>query len=183
MTRVDDLADADDQPPLMMLRDPAHRVDRRTVGYWRCLVVLGAAALAAAAGGLAVVLVTAGAPSGLVVGVTTAVGVAVLVGTVPAAVALPRWWYRVHRWEVTPTAIYVRRGWLRTVWAVVPAARLQSVDTVADPIAHRFGVAHVVVRTAGGRRFVIRGVGTDTALRISDGLVDIAWADGAGDGS
>ncbi|MFF1946110.1 PH domain-containing protein [Rhodococcus qingshengii] len=170
-------------PPTVVLRDPAHQVDRRTVGYWRSQVVLCGLAGAATVAGLTVVLVTVGVASRFVASTATFVGAIVLAGTGVAAVILPRWWYRIHRWEVTPTAIYVKSGWVRKVWAVAPVGCLQSVDTVADPLARWFGVAHVIIRTATGHQFVIRGIAADKAVSVSDNLVDLAWADGGCDAS
>ena len=41
--------------------------------------------------------------------------VALAVITLVDMVVVPRWRYAVHRWEVTPTAIFTRSGWVTNV--------------------------------------------------------------------
>ncbi|WP_461211595.1 PH domain-containing protein, partial [Desulfocurvus sp. DL9XJH121] len=67
---------------------------------------------------------------------------AVLIAVVglPAVLALPRWWFRVHRWEVTDTAVYTRTGWFWQEWRVAPLSRIQTVDTRRGPLEQRFGL-------------------------------------------
>ncbi|NEE19248.1 PH domain-containing protein, partial [Streptomyces sp. SID7499] len=47
-----------------------------------------------------------------------------------AAVLLPLWWFRTHRWEITEDAVYVRTGYFRQEWRIAPMSRIQTVDTV-----------------------------------------------------
>jgi membrane protein YdbS with pleckstrin-like domain len=59
---------------------------------------------------------------------------------VPLTLALPRWWYRLHRWEVTDAAVHTRSGYFWQEWRVAPMSRIQTVDTQRGP------------RPRGGRR-------------------------------
>lgn len=68
-----------------------------------------------------------------------------------AVLTLPRWWFRVHRWEVTGTAVYTRTGWFWQEWRVAPLSRIQTVDTRRGPVEQRFGLATVVVTTASAK--------------------------------
>src|SRR5204863_83888 len=34
----------------------------------------------------------------------------------PLTLVLPRWWYRLHRWEVTDAAVYTRSGYFWQEW-------------------------------------------------------------------
>ncbi|WP_347353490.1 PH domain-containing protein [Intrasporangium sp.] len=64
------------------------------------------------------------------------------------ALVMPRWRYRVHRWEATPEAIYTQRGWLNQERRIAPVSRVQTVDLHRGPIAQAFGLASVTVTTA-----------------------------------
>lgn len=125
-----------------VLREPAHRVSRRAVLMWtiEALVVL-------------VVLLCgqvvwwffddAGSrtPHWVVGGVWLVVGAAY-------AVVMPRWRYRVHRWEATPRAIYTQSGWLWQERRIAPLGRVQTVDLQRGPIAQLLGLAAVTITTA-----------------------------------
>src|SRR6202007_469310 len=65
----------------------------------------------------------------------TAVGVVVFV------VIVPLWRYRVHRWEISPQAVYTRSGWLIQERRIAPISRVQTVDTYRGPIDRMFGLA------------------------------------------
>lgn len=78
--------------------------------------------------------------------------VAVLAIVVPVAVAativVPRWRYRVHRWEVTDEAVYTRVGWLTQESRVAPISRVQTVDTERGPLERMLDLSTVTVTTA-----------------------------------
>jgi membrane protein YdbS with pleckstrin-like domain len=61
---------------------------------------------------------------------------------------MPRWRFRVHRWETTDDAVYTSRGWLNQEWRVAPLSRIQTVDTERGPLQQLFGLATVTVTTA-----------------------------------
>ena len=42
-------------------------------------------------------------------------------------VVMPQWRYRVHRWEVTPEAVYTQTGWFNQERRIAPIVRIQSV--------------------------------------------------------
>lgn len=133
-----------DGVPDLDLRRPAHLVSRRARAYWtiralpgwllaglvEALALLGAEAPGAAAG-------------------------PVVAGTVVLALAhltvMPQWRYRVHRWEITDTAVYTQAGWLRQERRIAPIARVQTVDTQRGPVEQIFGLANVTVTTASAR--------------------------------
>jgi uncharacterized protein len=126
------------------LRPPRHPVDPRAVGWWTTdLVLLFAPPIL-----LLVLLGALIAPARfwlfLPAAVLTAAGLAMVL-------ALPRWWFRVHRWEVTDTAVYTRTGFFWQEWRVAPLSRIQTVDTRRGPVEQRFGLATVVVTTASAR--------------------------------
>lgn len=70
---------------------------------------------------------------------------ATYVGVVPA------WRYRVHRWEVTDTAVYTQTGWWARERRIAPMSRIQTVDYAEGAIARLFGLASVTVTTASSK--------------------------------
>jgi membrane protein YdbS with pleckstrin-like domain len=64
---------------------------------------------------------------------------------------MPQWRYRVHRWEITDTAVYTQSGWLNQERRIAPIVRVQTVDTQRGPFEQIFGLANVTVTTASAR--------------------------------
>jgi membrane protein YdbS with pleckstrin-like domain len=130
------VADAD---PLR-LREPARRVDPRARLMWR---------LGAATEGVFTLLVAV-----VVMAVWDAVGlrwwlIALLaVGFATYAVVVPEWRWRVHRWEVTDTAVYTQTGWWSRERRIAPMSRIQTVDLAEGPVERAFRLATVTVTTA-----------------------------------
>ena len=62
---------------------------------------------------------------------------------VPRDRLMPRWRFRVHRWEATATAVYTQSGWLNQERRIAPVARIQTVDTQRGPFERVFGLANV----------------------------------------
>jgi membrane protein YdbS with pleckstrin-like domain len=61
---------------------------------------------------------------------------------------MPRWRYRIHRWEITADAVFVRSGWLTQETRVAPIARLQTVDSRRGFLHRIYGLTTVTVTTA-----------------------------------
>ncbi len=129
---------ADTDP--LRLREPARRVDPRARLMWR---------LGAATEGAFTLLVAV-----VVMAVWDAVGlrwwlVALLaVGFAAYAVVVPEWRWRVHRWEVTDTAVYTQTGWWSRERRIAPMSRIQTVDLAEGPVERAFRLATVTVTTA-----------------------------------
>ena len=124
------------------LRAPANRVSRKAIWYWTInaaifwLVVIGAQVLG-------VVISSPNVPGWLAVTLT----ISVILGICYVAI-MPTWRYRVHRWEITPDAVYTQSGWLNQEWRVAPISRIQTVDAERGPIEQLFGLSKVTVTTA-----------------------------------
>jgi len=87
------------------------------------------------------------------------------------AVVVPQWRYRVHRWEVSPTAVYTQRGWWARERRIAPMSRVQTVDFAQGPLARLFGLASVTVTTASAAGpLQIEGLDRDVALALTDEL-------------
>jgi membrane protein YdbS with pleckstrin-like domain len=152
------------------LRPPRNQVDRRAVRWWlvQTLLLVGVPVLAlvvlgSVISGARLVLLLCGA------------GIAVL--GLPLAILLPFWWYRVHRWEVTESAVYTRTGFFWQEWRVVPMSRIQTVDTQRGPLEQAFGLATVSVTTASARGAVqIQGLDHELAADLAQQLTETTQA-------
>lgn len=149
------------------LRPPNNRLNERAVNWWRTQCLLTAAVPAA-------VLAVLGA---FVEPARTwlMVPAAVIAGAGLAATAFfPAWWYRVHRWEVTDEAVYVRTGALWQEWRIAPMSRIQTVDTVRGPLEQAFRLATVTVTTASAKGAVrIEGLDHEVAAELAQRLTRI----------
>ena len=88
---------------------------------------------------------------------------------------VPVWRYRVHRWEISPQAVFTRTGWLVQQRRIAPISRVQTVDTYRGPLDRLFRLANVTVTTASSAGAVhIVGLDNDVADRAVEQLTDIA---------
>ena len=149
------------------LREPSQRVSPRARLMW---------ATAAGIEGVVVVavLIVAGPIAdwlpipGWVIALAAAVVAAYVVG-------MPLWRYRVHRWEVTGTAVYTQTGWWVRERRIAPMSRIQTVDHAEGAIARLFGLATVTVTTASAAGALeIEGLDRARALVLVDELTLMA---------
>jgi membrane protein YdbS with pleckstrin-like domain len=145
----------------VQLRAPAHLVSSRARWYWTVRGLLGWLGLGAVEVGA-----LAAAPA------AAAAGVAIVTAVIAVAhlVVMPQWRYRVHRWEITDSAVYTQSGWFTQERRIAPIARVQTVDTERGPLEQLFGLANVTVTTASARG-PIKIHALD--VRVADGAV--AW--------
>jgi len=125
----------------MQLRDPAHHVSPRAIVFWTVRAAPGWLLVLA---GQSLWLVASRDHEGLR---AAALAVTVLFASAHLIV-MPRWRYRVHRWEVTDNAVYTQSGWLSQERRIAPISRIQTVDTERGPLGQLFGLANVTVTTA-----------------------------------
>ncbi|MCM0621315.1 PH domain-containing protein [Nocardioides bruguierae] len=158
-----------------VLREPAHRLHRRAVLAWY-LGEAGAAVL-----GAAVVLVAAWLlPDRFV---PDWLPWALIALDVAAAAVVPPWRYRVHRWEVTDTAVYTQTGWWTRERRIAPLSRVQTVDLEQGLVDRLLGLAEVRVTTASAAGALrIPALDRATAERLAQDLTRAAEAIG-GDGT
>lgn len=124
-----------------VLRAPAHQVSPRAVAFWTVSALIGDAFLVV--GALVAWLVVPGAPGwvGLVVLLLALLAVA-------HVVLMPRIRFRVHRWEVTDTAVHTREGWIGRQSRIAPISRVQTVDSRQGALMRLFDLASITVTTA-----------------------------------
>src|SRR5699024_1208617 len=136
-----------DNTEALRLRPPRHRVSGRAVWWWttRSLVV---------------VLPTIAAPAVSMIFVDVqparmwlliAAGTLALLGLL-VTVVMPQWRYRVHRWEITDTAVYTSSGWIWQEWRVAPMSPGQKDGTRRGPLPRLFGPSIVTVNPASAAR-------------------------------
>ena len=100
-----------------------------------------------------------------------------LAGVVLLACATGTWLgyrrWKFSGWKLDATGLHVRRGrwWQREV--LVPRSRVQHLDIERGPIERHFGLATLVVHTAGSRVHALRqpGFADADAIALRDALV------------
>ncbi len=157
------------------LREPAHQVSPRAVPYWRLGAALGAVifvGLTVAAYVVVPMLTDSGRPwwATLLLAVLVVVEVAYVV-------AMPSIRYRVHRWEVTDTAIHTRSGWITRETRIAPLSRVQTVDSQQGALMRLFKLSTLVVTTASAAGpLTIVGLDQEEAKHVVADLVAITGA-------
>jgi len=97
--------------------------------------------------------------------------VLVAVAALAYVVVMPTWRYRVHRWEVTATAVYTQTGWWVRERRIAPMSRIQTVDHAEGAVARLFGLATVTVTTASAAGALeIVGLPRERALALVEEL-------------
>lgn len=151
-----------------------HRADPRAVDADRCanwwssgvvIVVLFAAFVA---------ILMAWSPSLLDTIVIGAVLGVVAIGATVLGYWYPRRFYQTYAYRLRPEWIEVRKGICFRRVIAVPRARIQHIDVARGPIARSYGIAKVVLHTAGSMYsdVTIEGLAAETAFRIRDKLIE-----------
>lgn len=94
------------------------------------------------------------------------------------------WWrppraYRAWGYRIDEKALEIRSGLLFERIRLLPLTRLQHVDIERGPFERKFGLASLVLHTAGTHSSSIRipGLDADEARRLRDHLVEIGGDD------
>ncbi len=152
------------------------RLDSRVVGLWRLThaILMGFLLLAIAVGGVFVGL-AAGGLWPIVLGVWL-----LLAGlSVWLCAWYPRRAYAAWGYRIDAKVLETRSGILVRVTRLLPLPRLQHVDLQRGPFERAFGLASLILHTAGTREavLVIPGLDADHAVRLRDHLVKIGGDD------
>jgi membrane protein YdbS with pleckstrin-like domain/ketosteroid isomerase-like protein len=154
----------------LTLRAPRHRVSRKAIPFWTARALAGWLVVAVAQ--VVWWLSTDGHR-----GHHAAALIATAIVATVHVIAMPRWRYRVHRWEVAAEAVYTRAGWLHQESRIAPISRIQTVDSERGPLQQLFGLANVTVTTASAAGpLEIEGLDRDAAQRLVDSLTTAAQA-------
>ena len=153
-----------------VLREPAHRVSPRAVPYWRLSAAIGDVVLVVAA-----VVAYVAVPN--VPGWMLLLVLLVVAGAVAHVVLMPQIRYRVHRWEVTDTAVHTRSGWIGRETRIAPISRVQTVDSRQGALMRPFGLASITVTTASAAGpITVDCLDADTAREVVARLTAITAA-------
>ncbi|HEV7979695.1 PH domain-containing protein [Amycolatopsis sp.] len=153
------------------LRLPRNKVSPRAKAYWFVRALIGWIVLFAAE--LVWFLTGDDANAGLHV---TGLVVTVVVAAAHLVI-MPRWRFAVHRWEITPDAVYTRSGWIDQEWRIAPVSRIQTVDSERGVLQRLFGLSDLTVTTASSAGALkIHGLDVEVAQRAADELTGNAVA-------
>jgi membrane protein YdbS with pleckstrin-like domain len=151
--------------------DAPQRLDPRSVtvgriGGWIVVCILAGLTLP----GSLVALVVNG---GLGPSFATVAALALIAGAGGLAHAAPTWHYRYTWYRVDADGIEIGRGrfWQRLI--TVPHARVQHIDVVRGPLERRFGLATLIIYTAGHAHSDVKveGLSHEAALGLRERLV------------
>jgi uncharacterized protein len=136
-----------------------------------------------------------GAVLGLIAGLGSGVAVtqlidpwsirlAVLVPAIPLLAMAGAWlgrarWRRT-RWKLDVRGFHVRRGWLWRTEILIPRTRVQHLDIERGPLERHFGLATLIVHTAGSQTAALQqsGLADADAVALRDALIPAASRDG-----
>ncbi len=151
------------------LRDPAYLVDPAAVSYWALKSLIGGLIGWAFVFGIYSFAI----PDSWRVWAGP-LAIAFVVWDVVELAVVPQLRYRVHRWEVTSSAIYTRSGWLSLEQRIAPLSRVQTVDSERGPLMRMFKLASITVTTASAAGpLTIECLNTDVADRVVADLTEI----------
>ena len=155
----------EDASPSPAVEAPASRLDPRVVTVWRL-----------SAGLVSLLLVAAAGAALLALGWSLVWLIPFLAFAFYETVALPAKRYRGWSYRVGEDDLRLTRGVLWRNASVVLHSRIQHVDTRQGPLERAFGLATVVVYTAGtvGAMVAIPGVEAAEAERLRDRLAALS---------
>lgn len=152
------------------LRPPKNRFDPRTLPWWRVQIAITTAIVAVPLTVLGLLILPA-RPWLLI-----PAALSLLIGLM-SAIIMPTWWYRVHRWEITDTAVYSLTGYFWRTWRIAPMSRIQTVDTTRGPVQRSFGLSTLVVTTASSAGAVtLQGLDHEQAAHLAEQLTELTDA-------
>jgi membrane protein YdbS with pleckstrin-like domain len=152
------------------LRQPEHRVERRSILWWTLRVLLLALVVL---GGLLILYSAVESVRPWIEPVLWTVAAIFAVNLI----VMPTWRYLVHRWESTENAVFALKGWWLREWRIIPVSRIQSVDVVRGPLQQMLGLATLKVTTASPEGSVkIVGLDAELATRVAGEITAITQA-------
>ena len=151
------------------VREPAWSLSRSAIGLWVTEGILSSLGI-----GIAAVLFVVFVPDdadGFLPLLRLLLPIAAALWAIATVGIRPWFRFRVHRWEVTPDAVYTLSGWLTRTWTLVPISRIQTVDVTRGVLQQLFGLSSVAVLTASSQGTVrVWHLEADVAQRVADDL-------------
>jgi membrane protein YdbS with pleckstrin-like domain len=153
-----------------------HMLDPRAVKLWRAanLISSGVLLLVLLLGALPVALKLPALGSWLLGGWAIIALVCVLLSW-----HRPPRVFRAWQWRIDARVLEIRSGLLFQRTRLLPLSRLQHVDLERGPLERRFGLASLVLHTAGthSASITIPGLDANEAVSLRDHLVEIGGDD------
>ena len=150
------------------MKQPAHGIDRRAIGWWMLQSTMI----------FVPILIGFGVAGWFFDAIRPALPWAFALAAAFWLVGVfvePFWRFRVHRWETTDTAVYARTGWVVREWRAAPLSRVQTVDATQGPLEQMLGLSTLSITTASSSGAVeISGLSRQTADRVAHELTEIA---------
>lgn len=87
---------------------------------------------------------------------------------------VPPFLYRRWRYQIRDRDLFFSKGTLFFSKTLIPYDRIQFVETRQGPLARAFGLAQVIVYTAGGKAGSIPGLRIDEAESLREELSRVA---------
>ncbi len=153
-----------------------NRLHPNITTVWRLSGLLGAAIFSIIVGVLEMLVLNPGGFALLVPGVLTAIA-----GLVAFAHAIgwPSLRFRFWHWMIDDERILIQKGVIWRSRSLIPRVRVQHVDTRTSPLQRWFGLASLIVYTAGtrGADAEIPGLSADEAERLREELARVEELD------
>lgn len=89
---------------------------------------------------------------------------------IPAVIFVPDRRYRSWSYRLLADELHIKHGVWTRFYTIIPVRRIQHIDVAQDPAARWFGLASLVVHTAGTRSssVTVPGLGLGEAERLRD---------------
>ena len=145
-----------------------NKLDKSVLKLWYIRAATGALALVGVAVIAFVILLTAEAPSNVVLAVSLAVGIPVLL-LLGLILIMPVLRYKMYAWGYDDKRIVVKQGVIFRQRVVIPVCQIQDLHRTQGPIMMMLGLSGVTISTAGSN-FNISTLTTDEADRLIDAL-------------
>lgn len=149
------------------------KLDPRAIALGRIGGAIGAAVLAAVSFVALIVLLVAIRPPAAIAVFLVGAWVVLVAAAGTFALAWPPLVWKHASYRVGPAGIEIRRGVVIREVVTVPRTRVQHTDVSQGPIERQFGLATLILHTAGTHHAAVplEGLAHETALRIRDHFV------------
>jgi len=167
-------------PPAATIADGVERrLDPQTVALDRVTRGIVTAVMAALGFVAVMVLILSSGPTPLAVALLLAAWACLVAGLAALAWFWPPLHYRHTAYRLDEDGIRIRRGVVWRSMTSVPHSRVQHTDVSQGPLERAFGLATLIIHTAGTQNASVSlgGLRHEDALRIRDHLIDVDGRD------
>ena len=145
-----------------------NRLDKSVLKLWYIRAFIGALALIGILVSISVILISTGAESNVIAGVSLGVGIPVFL-LLCLVLILPALRYKMYAWGYDDKRIVVKQGVIFKQRVVIPVCQIQDLHRTQGPIMMMLKLSGVTISTAGSN-FDISTLTTEEADRLIDDL-------------